>query len=324
MPAISVIVPVFNTEKYLSRMIDSVLAQSFKDFELILVDDGSSDMSGHICDCYAKDDNRVRVIHTSNHGASAARNRGIEEAVGEWITFIDSDDYVLPEYLNSMYSSGKKYNSDLVMTGLQRVSEHDPSKNVVRDWQETAVDRDHIEELFDKNVLQFQKGPVIKLFRNEIIKKYDVRFDEKLSRGEDALFVYSYLPYCRRFSVAPGANYIYCLREGSLMSQLSARFDVERYGYECMKSRLLPLTAMNHPYPKQFFIYWFDRVINSLYSISKGYTRAERIQLLSELDYSYYKKWKEPVSWRDSIKKKLLCGRHFRLYDLITGAGLPN
>lgn len=323
MPAISVIVPVYNTEEFLPRMIDSVLAQSFKDFELLLIDDGSSDKSGGICDRYTEADSRVRVLHTGNHGASAARNRGIVEAVGEWITFIDSDDYVLPEYLNSMYSSGKKYNSDLVMTGLQRISEHDTSKNVVRNWPELTVDRANLEELYDKNILQFQKGPVIKLFSREIIKQHEVRFDEKLSRGEDALFVYSYLPYCQRLSVAPGANYVYCLREGSLMSQLSARFDVERYGYECMKSKLLPLTAMKHPYPKQFLIYWFDRVINSLYSISKGYTRAQRIQLLSELDYGYYKKWKEPVSWKDNLKKKLLCGGYFKLYDLITGYGMP-
>ncbi len=323
MPEVSVIVPVYNTEELLPRMIDSVLAQSFRGFELILIDDGSSDKSGEICDRYVETDSRVRVVHSTNKGASAARNRGIEESTGEWITFIDSDDYVLPEYLSSMVNSGRKYKSDLVMTGLQRISEHDPSKNVVRDWPELAVDKDNIEELYNKNILQFQKGPVIKLFKNEIIKKHYVRFDEKLSRGEDALFVYSYLPYCQRMSVAPGANYIYCLREGSLMSQLSARFEVERYGYECMKTRLMPLTDMMHPYPKQFLIYWFDRVINSLYSISKGYTHAERVKHLSELDYGIYKKWKKPVSWKDGLKKWLLCGRHFKLYDKITGAGLP-
>lgn len=323
MPTLSVIIPVYNTERFLARVIESVLAQTFTDFELILVDDGSTDASGEICDRYAGADKRVRVIHSSNHGASAARNRGIEEATGLWLTFIDSDDYVLPEYLGNMFDSGSKYNSDLVMTGLQRISENDPSKNVVRDWPELAVDKDHIEELYNQNILQYQKGPVIKLYKNEIIKKNKVRFDENLSRGEDALFVYSYLPYSQRMSVAPGANYIYCLRDGSLMSQLSARFEVELYGYERMKAQLMPLTSMKHPYPKQFLIYWFDRVINSLYSLSKGYTREERIKLLGELDYGIYKKWKEPVSWRDGIKKKLLCSRCFKLYDLITGAGMP-
>ena len=324
MPEISVIVPVYNTGDLLPRMIDSVLAQSCGDFELILVNDGSSDNSAEICDRYAEGDSRVRVFHSSNHGASAARNRGIRMATGQWITFIDSDDYALPEYLNSMLSNGKKYNSDLVMTGLQRISETDSSKNVVRDWPELAVDRADIVTLYDKEILQYQKGPVIKLFKREIIKEHDVKFDEKLSRGEDALFVYTYLQYCQRLSVAPGSNYIYCLREGSLMSQLSARFEVERYGYECMKTQLMPLTDLEHPYPKQFLIYWFDRVINSLYSLSKGYNRAERVALLSELDYGIYKKWKEPVSWKDAVKKKLLCSRCFKLYDLITGYGMPN
>ena len=324
MPEISVIVPVYNTGELLPRMIDSVLAQSFRDFELILINDGSSDNSGEICDQYAATDNRVRVFHSSNQGASAARNRGIQMATGYWLTFIDSDDYVLPEYLNSMVIIGKKYGSDLVMTGMERISETDPSKNVIRNWPELSVDRADIGLLYDKEILQYQKGPVIKLFRTEIIKKHDVKFDEKLSRGEDALFVYTYLNYCQRFSVAPGANYIYCLREGSLMSQLSARFEVERYGYECMKTQLMPLTDLKHPYPKQFLIYWFDRVINSLYSMSKGYTHAERVEHLTELDYGIYKKWKKPVSWKDAMKKKLLCNRRFKLYDLITGYGMPN
>lgn len=323
MPKVSVIVPVYNTEEFLPRMLNSLLTQNYHDFELILIDDGSSDKSGEICDRYAESDNRIRVIHSSNHGASAARNQGIEVANGEWITFIDSDDLVLPEYLNTMVEIGQKYESDLVMTGLQRICEYDSSLNVVRDWPELAIEKDCIEELYDKNILQYQKGPVIKLFKNEIIKTYGVRFDEKLSRGEDALFVYSYLQYSQRMSVAPGANYIYCLREGSLMSQVSAPFDVELYGYECMKTKLMPLTDLKHPYPKQFLVYWFDRVINSLYSLSKGYTSEERIEHLSELDYGIYKKWKKPVSWKDSLKKWLLCGRHFRLYDHITGSGLP-
>lgn len=108
MPKISVIVPVYNTEKYLRRCIDSILAQTFTDFELLLVDDGSKDNSGAICDEYAKKDPRVRVFHKENGGVSSARNLGLDEAKGEWIAFVDSDDYILRYYLYNFYNAREK------------------------------------------------------------------------------------------------------------------------------------------------------------------------------------------------------------------------
>ena len=98
-PKISVIVPVYNAEKYLHRCIDSILSQTFTDFELLLIDDGSKDGSGAICDEYAAKDNRVRVFHKENGGVSSARNLGLDNACGEWVTFVDADDYVRPSYL---------------------------------------------------------------------------------------------------------------------------------------------------------------------------------------------------------------------------------
>ena len=97
-PLISVIVPVYKAEKYLPQCIESILAQTFTDFELLLIDDGSPDRSGEICDEYVRKDHRIRVFHQQNRGVSAARNLGLEQAVGEYIAFVDSDDYVLPDY----------------------------------------------------------------------------------------------------------------------------------------------------------------------------------------------------------------------------------
>ncbi len=102
---ISVIVPVYNVERYLHRCIDSILAQTLKEFELILIDDGTPDRSGAICDEYAARDNRISVIHQANAGVSAARNAGLEVAEGTWATFIDSDDWVAPEYLETIYKA---------------------------------------------------------------------------------------------------------------------------------------------------------------------------------------------------------------------------
>lgn len=98
---ISIIVPVYNAEKFLVRCIDSILAQKYKNFELLLIDDGSKDSSGHICDLYAEKDARIRVFHKENGGVSSARNLGLEKAKGEWITFCDSDDYVKDFWLDN-------------------------------------------------------------------------------------------------------------------------------------------------------------------------------------------------------------------------------
>lgn len=316
MPQVSVIVPVYNVEKYIARCVDSILAQTFTDFELILVDDGSSDCSGELCDRYSLEDNRITVVHTKNKGVSAARNKGIELSRGDWVTFIDSDDYVLPEYLRSLYLNSKKYRSDFVMTGIIRIFEDNSHPQEIREWPEMVVDKANIECLYSGNVLQYQKGPVIKLFKRVIINKYGLCFDEKLSRGEDALFVYSYLLHCETISVAMGANYVYCLRPGSLMSQKLADFEDEYYGYNCMKALLLNLTVLPHPYPKMFLIYWFERVLNSIYA--NNYSFRKRMMLLKTLDYDYYREWKEPVSWKENIKKNLLCSKLFLIFDVLS------
>ena len=112
---ISVIVPVYNSEKYLKRCIDSILNQTYKAIELILVDDGSPDNCGKICDEYAKKDKRVRVIHKTNAGVSAARNSGLEIALGNYATFVDSDDYIEPEMYSNMMEKVHQYNCDVVM-----------------------------------------------------------------------------------------------------------------------------------------------------------------------------------------------------------------
>ena len=108
MPIVSVIIPVYKVEKYLKQCLDSIISQSFSDFECILVDDGSPDNCPNICNQYSEKDERFRVIHQSNQGLSAARNTGIENSSGEWICFIDSDDCIHPDYISILYSTAKK------------------------------------------------------------------------------------------------------------------------------------------------------------------------------------------------------------------------
>lgn len=115
MPQISIIVPVYKAEAYLHRCVDSILAQTFTDFELLLIDDGSPDKSGEICDEYAQKDSRVRVIHKENGGVSSARQRGLDESVGEYTIHADPDDWVEPGMLDELYNKAKEEDADMVI-----------------------------------------------------------------------------------------------------------------------------------------------------------------------------------------------------------------
>ena len=124
MPTISVIVPVYKVEPYLARCVDSILAQSFRDFQLILVDDGSPDNCPKLCDDYAKQDSRIHVIHQKNQGLSAARNAGIDYALSgdsQWLSFIDSDDWVHPCFLQTLYEGAVSYGTKMASCRWQKV-----------------------------------------------------------------------------------------------------------------------------------------------------------------------------------------------------------
>ena len=135
MPKISIIVPVYKAEKYLNRCVDSILAQTFTDWELLLIDDGSPDRSGEICDEYAKKDSRIRVIHKENGGVSSARQRGQDEACGEYTIHVDPDDWVEPTMLEELYQKAKDDNADMVIcdyytneSSLQNYIKQQPTK----------------------------------------------------------------------------------------------------------------------------------------------------------------------------------------------------
>lgn len=212
MPKISVIVPVYNVEPYLRQCVDSILNQTFMDYELLLVDDGSTDRSGAICDEYASLDARVKVFHTTNRGVSAARNLGIDEASAEWITFVDSDDWVENGYLmdfikNIPVQEGIIFQSFFIeFTNDSSKNRTDPS------YVDASVISPHITEaLIRYNVLD-NRFVTAKLFNKEIILKYVIRFDENLSICEDVIFVRTYLRYISEIRLSSLAAYHYMQR----------------------------------------------------------------------------------------------------------------
>lgn len=189
-PKISVIVPVYNAEPYLRRCIGCILSQTFADFELLLIDDGSKDRSGAICEEYADRDSRVRVFHKPNGGVSSARNSGLDHALGEWITFCDADDWVYPEWLENFLPAFEGY--DL---GVQGFSVSYPlGGNTVKRLQNIGFNyqgtiRDGLILLYEYDCVGYLW---VKIFKRTLITQHDIRFIEDFALREDEDFLLSY------------------------------------------------------------------------------------------------------------------------------------
>lgn len=207
-PLISVIVPVYNTEKYLHRCIDSILSQSHKNFELLLIDDGSSDESGNICDKYAKKDLRVHVFHKENGGVSSARNVGLNNAKGEWIIFVDADDSLDMHLLNTIISYSSS-TIQLIHYGWniydgENITSHNISKN------EEYIS---LEKACKKNI--FHGYVWLYAFRTSIIHNNKLRFREDIDYAEDWDFIIKYYSYTNQMFLLKECYYNYVIRFGS-------------------------------------------------------------------------------------------------------------
>ena len=208
---VSIIVPIYKVEKYLNKCIDSILAQTFTDFELILVDDGSPDNCGKICDEYAEKDSRIKVIHQVNSGVSSARNTGLKTAKGKYVGFVDPDDYLEPEFYEKMTNLITRDDTDLVICGVRKVFED--GKCAVEKLTNNKVSAQNaINELFDVNGLNLRPSVWNKLFKTEMIGC----FDEKISVSEDLKFCVEYLLKCKNVSYIEQNLYNNVQRNGSL------------------------------------------------------------------------------------------------------------
>lgn len=198
MSKVSIIIPVYNTEKYLSQCLDSVLSQSFADWECILVDDGSSDRSGKICDEYVTKDSRFRVIHKENGGVSSARNLGISEAKSEYICFLDSDDRMKKNHLE--ISVKKIKDADLLIFGYERFNGRTDKRILeTNEIDGFAYCHDYLYSLKENAMTsEFFCFPWNKLYRRSLIVENKISFPEDISMREDEIFSYRYLPYVKK------------------------------------------------------------------------------------------------------------------------------
>ena len=219
-PKVSIIVPVYNVEKYLQCCVDSLLHQTLADIEIILVDDGSPDNSPAICDEYAKQDDRVKVIHKKNAGQGLARNTGLETAAGEYVTFVDSDDFVDTEMYRKLYSIAMDTNADAVYCTFQRFDNQgkvwgQPTERKKRIYQTEADIRELMlgiianrpEAKTDRDI---ECSTCCAIYRNDMIKTHGVRFkSERKYHSEDLLFNLDFLSHSSNVTAISDAFYNY-------------------------------------------------------------------------------------------------------------------
>ena len=200
MPKISIILPVYNSEKYISQCIESVLLQTLSDFELIIIDDGSIDSSGKICDRYAQSDNRISVIHQNNNGVSYSRKIGIEKASSEWIGFIDSDDWIEPDTLKNTYDTAIKEKSDIVCFGMQKISQ-----------TETTIIKFSNTDIYS-NFLHypiFMNSFCNKLIKKALFTENSIDFGTGIITSEDLLVVFQLFHFAQNISYVSQIFYNY-------------------------------------------------------------------------------------------------------------------
>lgn len=216
LPIVSIIVPIYNGEKTLSRCVKSIMEQKFTEYELLLINDGSTDRSLEICHELEKSDKRIRVMDKANEGVSATRNFGIKEARGKYIQFVDCDDYVAKDYLDCLVKALEKEQADLVIAGYTRHKNGKVTKRVPQPLTFENLNA-FSKEFFNLYNQWFLNTPWNKLYRKEKIVD---KFPLNMSLGEDLLFNLHYLKYCEKITVIDHAGYQYCIEnENSLAIQ---------------------------------------------------------------------------------------------------------
>ena len=225
-PLISVIVPVYNVDRYLVRCVDSIINQTYKNLEIILVDDGSTDKSPQICDSYLQKDTRIRVVHKQNGGLSSARNAGLDTATGEYIAFVDSDDYILPEMYEVLFRLIDENNADMAVSSYQKVDEAGiPLQSKNTNGKDEVLSGDEVLSIGMKDIDMMACS---KLYKSSIFDDIDdIRFPEGRLH-EDEFTTHHILSKCSRIVSTSARMYMYTQRAGSIMGTAEESFIVKR------------------------------------------------------------------------------------------------
>lgn len=279
----SVIIPVYNVEPYLEECLDSILAQNYQDYEVLLINDGSTDASGEVCDRYAEKDRRITVFHQPNRGVSAARNLGLDHATGEWICFIDSDDLVEAQYL-AAFAENISDDSDLVIQGIKRIGK---VNDVFCSFKQ--IEKISRDDFFDHYLIwPHYFSPCNKTYRKSIITEHNLRFDESVHFGEDTIFNLDYAENAKgMFTLLSNVHYIYRFNFEGLATK-EVGFHQRVYLFEYVKDKLSRFTR------KRDELYWYstpalkmlymDKSVDSTYRHLKLFVKNHKAEVLEIFD----------------------------------------
>ena len=311
---ISIIIPVYNAENYLSRSVGSILSQESDEFELILVDDGSKDSSPDLCDNYKQVDSRVVVYHKTNGGASSARNKGIENARGEWVVFLDADDEVSPQLICSLLESIKGNITDIIFYGYKMVFS---DRSVEKCLDNKILDSEDFSYVFTDCEIY---TPWSKAFKRELLMRENIWFDTELRTGEDTLFMFQYLAHVRTASTMGDILYIHYVIEGSL-SAVVVPYNLNLRLYNQIK---LLSTSFKHLFVfnnkaadklEEIVSICIGRIINT--NVTRGKYMENR-NVLNDLDLDLYCRYLHPETFAGKVYKFLLQKRCFFILDLMS------
>lgn len=316
----SIIIPVYKAEKYLNRCIDSIINQSYKNIEIILVNDGSPDNCPAICDEYAKKDGRIKVIHKENGGVSSARNAGLDVATGKYIQFVDSDDWVEPEYSKSMIKLIEKKHSDLGICGYTIVRQNRKIERCTVS-QSFEINSQNVKSLFNLHCNELLISPVNKIYKLELLR--GLRFNKDISLTEDAIFNYAYLTKCANICVTDALLYTYFNNnESSLTKNFKPTYfknlkDVYISIIEFYKSFGISKDIYDSIEAlKAEFIHSVFGVIRML-SKNKKMSSKQKIKIMKEYFSDEYFKFCEKTRHRNSKVKYALLLKKFKLYRFL-------
>lgn len=302
---VSVIVPVYNAAQFLEECIQSILKQDFEDFEILLINDGSTDNSGKICNHYATIDERVKVFHKENGGVSSARNVGIEKAKGKWITFIDSDDYIENHYFNSLKNVN---NSDWILLEFKKESLNKTINNL------GFKNEQFIKENFISkySIYPHFPSPCGSFYRKEIITKHKISFNPSLIYGEDFVFNIRYLNYCKLISTTNLSAYFYRYTSDGL-SKTKYNNEMDFLFYKEMKNGLEKFD--NKDFYNRCIIIPLTRFIKSLYG-AKQFSPQIRKKLLKEIVENNYPLILK-IFTSNKIKPFIVIAHYLGLYSML-------
>ena len=278
---ISIIIPVYKVEKYLEKCIQSVINQTYENLQIILVDDGSPDNCGKICDEYAKKDHRIEVIHKSNGGLSDARNKGLEIAKGEYIGFVDSDDYIEADMYEVLYNLLKQYNADVSICNFYTVAQGKISiKNADKGINEYNRIEILKEILLDKNIQSYAWN---KLYKKELFDEIKYPIGKKY---EDIGTTFYLLEKCNKVVVTGKSEYYYINRQDSIVNNVTEstitdyiELIMQRYDY--IEENIKELSSYNKDYLKRI-LKTAEKDIKSLNEVG-DYTKKKYEELYNKV-----------------------------------------